>query len=110
MMRPTPSLFQFQKKQKTGDAKRGSRLENTDPNPECKLLDGEEFRKVFCGKNFCHRVQWDKNKKMHMCPRFHSKFYCFDNCSNVESHVPRSQVSTQMDTDYKKFLKKVRKT
>ena len=94
------------KKQKTGT---GNRLENTDPNPEYKLLDGEDFKKVFCGKNYCHRVDWDKNKNINMCPRFHTKFYCFDNCKDIESHVPRSQVSSQMDADYKRYLKKVRK-
>ena len=98
------------KKPKIDNGEVGNRLENPDQNPDYKLLDGESFKRVFCGRNYFHRVPWDKNKKIHMCPRWHSKYYCFDNCRNIESHVPQSQVSTKMDTDYKKYLKKIRKT
>ena len=98
------------KKPKIENNEVGNRLNNNNPNPDYCLLDGESFKKVFCGRNFFQRVPWDKNKNIHMCPRWHSKGYCFDNCRNIESHVPQAQVSAQMDTEYKKFLKKIRKT
>ena len=66
-------------------------VQNPTPNEEYKMRDGEEYSKVFGGhQNVCHKVDWPGGEKM--CPRFHSRYYCFGNCNNVESHVPQSQV------------------
>ena len=81
-------------------------MKNETPNEEYKLRDGEVFGKVFGGSNVDHRIEWNKNSKM--CPRFHSKFYCFDDCSNKDSHVQKSEVPDAMDAKYKRFLKKCR--
>ena len=97
------------KRLKTDGTQRGNKVENKGPNPEYKMLDGENFTKVFCGKNVCHRVNWDKKKGTRMCPRWHSRYYCFDNCHTDASHIPQDEVSPQMDIEYKKFLKKIRK-
>ena len=99
------------KKQRLKDAANDDRgvIENTDPNEDYKMLDGEIYKQVFCGKNVCHRVDWDDDGTK-MCPRFHSKFYCFANCRHKASHVPKSQVPTDKDTKYKQFLKKIRST
>ena len=82
-------------------------VQNPTPNEEYKLLDGEEFGKVFGGRhNICHRIDWLGGEKM--CPRFHSKYYCFNNCRNKESHVPKSQIPSEQDKNYKKILKKMK--
>ena len=82
-------------------------IQNQTPNEEYKLLDGEEFGKMFGGRhNICHRIDWPDGEKM--CPRFHSKYYCFNNCKNKASHVPQSQVPPEQDKGYKRFLKKLR--
>ena len=83
---------------------------NPDPNPEYKMLDGEDFKKVYCGKNSRFRPFWDKAKGTRMCPRYHSREYCFDDCENIDSHVDKDQVPAPVGAEYKKFLKKVRKT
>ena len=104
---PSGSL---KKKQKTGERpKKGNKVSNTDPNPEYTMLDGEDFKKVYCGKNTQFRPIWDKTKGTRMCPRFHSTFYCFDNCDMIDSHVKKDEVPAALDAEYKKFLKKVRK-
>ena len=61
----------IKKKQKTGEhLTKGNKVLNTDPNPEYKMLEGEDFRKVYCGKNAQFRPFWDKAKGTKMCPRF----------------------------------------
>ena len=77
------------------------------PNEEYKLRDGKDFGKLYGGQNDCHRVNWPGGKKM--CPCFHSKMYCFDNCNNICSkpHSPIPSTS-QQDRNYKRFLKKIR--
>ena len=92
------------KKRKTPGDQR-SFVENTDPNDEYKLRDGEDF-KMLGGNNTCHRVDWNNNSKM--CPRWHSKLYCFSDCNNKDSHVPQCDVPVAMDAKYKRFLKKCR--
>ena len=86
---------------------KGKLIKNEDPNEDYKLLDGEDYKAVFCGKNVCHRVDWDDNGAK-MCPRFHSKGYCFDNCNNIASHVPKNKVPTDKDAKYKRYLKRIR--
>ena len=99
------------KKQKLKDAANDDKgmIQNTEPNDDYKMLDGENYKQVFCGKNVCHRVEWDDDGTK-MCPRFHSRFYCFDNCRHKASHVPKSQVPADKDAKYKQFLKKIRST
>ena len=94
------------KKRRRLSDNKGNLLKNEEPNEAYKIKDGEDFLSVFGGNNLCHRVDWDGNSKM--CPRFHSKQYCFDNCKNKVSHVPKSQVPGNKDKEYKNFLKKVR--
>ena len=93
------------KKRKVSE-ERGIVVKNNSPNEAYKLRDGEVFRDMFGGKNLEHMIEWNRNSKM--CPRFHSKFYCFKDCKNKESRVPKSEVSATMDAKYKRFLKKCR--
>ena len=73
------------------------------------MVDGEDFKKAYCGKNSQYRPFWNKAKGTRMCPRFHSRYYCFDKCDMIDSHVEKDQVPAPVDTEYKKFLKRVRK-
>ena len=92
----------IKKKQKTGEhLTKGNKVLNTDPNPEYKMLEGEDFRKVYCGKNAQFRPFWDKAKGTKMCPPFHSKWYCFDNCDMIDSHVEKDKVPAAVDAEYK---------
>jgi len=43
-----------------------------------------------------------------MCPRWHSKGDCFDDCRNKASYVPGNEVPDHEKYEYKKYLKKVR--
>ena len=98
------------KKLKTRDHQsRGNKVVNTDPNSEYKMLEGENFKRAYGGKNAQHRVFWDNAKGTKMCQRWHSKYYCFDNCDMGDSHVAKDQVPAPLDTEYRKFLKKVKK-
>ena len=82
-------------------------MKNEEPNKAYNIRDGEDFLSVFGGNNVCHRVDWDGNGSK-MCPRFYSKQYCFDNCRNKASHVPKSQIPGNKDKEYTNYLKKVR--
>ena len=42
-------------------------------------------------------------------PTFHPKWYCFDNCDMIDSHVEKDKVPAAVDAEYKNFLEKVRK-
>ena len=100
----------LKKKQKTGEHQsKGNRVLNTDPNPEYKMLKGEDFKKVYYGKNAQYRPFWDKAKETKICPHYHSRWYCFDNCDMIDNHVGKDKVPASVDTEYKKFLKKVKK-
>ena len=46
------------KRLRTDSSQKGNRVENTDPTPQYKMR-----------------------------PRFHQKYYCFDNCNNIDSQV-----------------------
>ena len=61
---------------------------------------------MFCGENTKHRVVWGDAK---MCPRWHSKQYCFKDCVNEASHVPDNEVPADKKAEYKEYLVKVRK-
>ena len=61
----------LKKKQKTGEHQsKGNKVLNTDPNPKYKMLEGEDFKKVYCGKNAQHRPFWDRTKRTKMCHIF----------------------------------------
>ena len=58
----TTPLDPLNKKQKGEHHNKGNKVINTDPNPEYKMLEGEDFKKVYCGKNSQFRPFWDKAK------------------------------------------------
>ena len=105
---PTAGPSASKKRKLSDDNKKGNRVVNEDPDEELKLKDDEDWKSVFCGtKKASHRVAWNNNG-CKMCPRWHSRHWCFDNCNHKESHVPKSQVSAENKADYKKYLEKIR--
>ena len=44
-----------------------------------------------------------------MCTRWHTKGGCFDDCKKKASHVGKSEIPSKQESDYKDYLKKVRK-
>ena len=105
---PTTGLGVSRKRKLSDDSHKGTRVVNEDPDEELKIKDDKDWKSVFCGnKNVSHRVAWNNNG-CKMCPRWHSRHWCFDNCKHKESHVPKSQVSAENKTNYKRYLKKIR--
>ena len=90
-----------------GDTNKKKDVQNNDQNPDFKMLPGEDWKKVFCGRCIQDRVKWDE--RSHMCPRWHSKGMCFTNCHHIASHVAKDKVPEQKRAEYSKFLKKLRK-
>jgi len=83
---------------------------NKDPVPEFVATDDEKSRysELFGGKNVCHRVVW--NGKCRMCPRWHSKEFCYKDCKNRDSHVAADQIPADKKRKYNDYLnKKIRK-
>ena len=94
------------KDEKDGNKKK--QVQNDDQIEEFKLKDGESWRNDFCGKCVDFRPTWKGMEKVKMCPRWHTKGDCFEDCRHKESHVGSSEVNDREKTEYKKYLKKVR--
>ncbi len=59
-----------------------------------------------------HGPELKKRPKMNnvpLCHRWHSKAYCFENCSNKSTHVPSSELPNDLKEGYSKWLKKTLK-
>ena len=91
------------KKRTLNDNKKCDLVRNDDPDDELKIKDEEDFKSVFGGINVCHRVEWNGSGTI-MCPRWHSKHFCFDNCRHKDSHIPKSQVPGNKKKEYKVYL------
>ena len=98
--------------------KRKTPTEDADPNkvlnknPVSEFIATDEekrkFSKLFGGNNVCHRVDW--NGRCKMCPRWHSKEYCFKDCKNRDSHVAADEIPADKKKKYGEYLnKKIRK-
>ena len=97
-------------KRKREERESGSLVKNESPVKEFEASkeEKEKFNEFFGGNNICHRVIWGNKSKM--CPRWFSKLYCFDNCSNRESHVEANKVPAKKKKEYDKYLnKKIRR-
>ena len=94
------------KRQKTGDDA-NPRINNPEPIKEFALTKEDNWTKNFSGQCLEDRPKWGKGI---MCPRWHSRGFCFGNCFNIESHVPESKVPNEKKTEYRNYLKKVRTT
>ena len=83
-------------------------VENKKPCAEFKMLEGETWDMFKGRKTAGNRPKWI-NDECVMCPRFHSRLYCFENCNNAASHVPEDQIPKELKEKYIKWLAQVRK-
>jgi len=77
------------------------KVDNEEKIPEW-IFSHEEYQAKVAGK-FTKRRPDFKGKAM--CPRFHSKGYCFNDCSNKVSHVHSKSLPSGTKKDYEKFVK-----
>jgi hypothetical protein len=67
-------------------------VRNEDPFEELTLKDGEKW-KSFSGRDARKGLPaWGDCK---MCPKWHIRGLCFDDCNDVKSHVPKGEVSAK---------------
>ena len=90
------------------DNDREKRVLNSEQVEEFKMKPDDDWRK-FCGNSAQHRVDWNDDG-FKMCPRWHSKGFCFKDCNHKASHVPKGNVSQGKVKEYKGYLVKVRKS
>jgi len=90
------------------DNDREKRVLNSEQVEEFKMKPDDDWRK-FCGNSAQYRVDWNDDG-CKMCPRWHSKGFCFKDCNHKASHVPKGNVSQEKVKEYKGYLVKVRKS
>lgn len=86
---------------------RGERKCTHDSPNEAFALTKSEFTKL--RDHLKHRVVWEKKKNgknVVMCPRWHSRGYCFSNCYNSDSHVESKEVPEEKNEAYGAYLQK----
>ena len=82
-----------------GTPKQRQQSDKHRPKPWIQDARGRGLQKVYCGKNSQYRPFWNKAKGTRMCPRFHSRYYCFDNYAMIDSHVAKDQVPAPLDAE-----------
>ena len=103
------------RKRKDGAPKDGAtnRVQNTDQDDDFKMKPEESWKKHWAGKLNGDKPFWDKTKceknDCQMCPRFHIRGDCFDDCYNKESHVSKDKIPADRKHAMKEYMKKVRK-
>jgi hypothetical protein len=81
-------------------------VQNLKPNPDFKVNGAKDWKKL-CQRAHT-RPMWDDTS--FMCPRWHSRFYCFSGCRNGASHVSVSadEVPADKNTAYKQYIRSIR--
>lgn len=82
-------------------------VRNEQQVPSLKLKPGEDWNDIK-SKLPHERPTWDGEGGKRMCLRYHTKGYCFPDCKNKASHVPRSQVPAKKVTEMESFLARAR--
>ena len=80
-------------------------VQNESQPDDFKMTSDESWENDWCGRVAEGRPTWGKNK---MCPRFHTKGYCFRQCRNKASHVPFSRIPEAKRQEYKKWMANTR--
>jgi hypothetical protein len=75
---------------------------------EFAMKGNEDWRK-FCGNTVQDRIDWNDDG-CKMCPRWHSKDFCFVDCSHKASHVPKANIQQEKKKAGRSYLVKVRKS
>ena len=99
------------KKGKKGDETDGRKVTNPSVLPEFKVVDDNEWKSKFCGRCIEDRPVWKEvqnGQNIAMCPRWHSRGFCFKDCHNAQSHVEPDKVPANKKAEYQSYLKKVR--
>ena len=66
------------------------------------IVSHDQYAKYIAGTNIQARP---KLNNTYVCPRFHSRGYCFEDCKNVSIHVSSHSLSTNVQKEYKSFIK-----
>ncbi len=94
------------KKRRTDESNDASKVDNNG-----KIDDWIVPQKAYSEK-LRHGPELKKRPKMNntpLCHRWHSKAYCFENCSNKSTHVASSELPNDLKEGYSKWLKKTLK-
>ena len=52
---------------------------------------------MFSGENSRDRPKWDKDSRI--CHKYHVKGYCFADCKDKASHVPRDRLPNKIKSE-----------
>ena len=96
-----------QKGKRKRDSEGPERILNTNQQEEFKIKKGEDW-KIFCGNKTQDRIDWNDDG-CKMCPRWHSKGFCFPDCNNKASHVTKDKIPPGKAKSYKAYLVNLRK-
>ena len=92
--------------QNHGNEQPSERVINKGSIQEWLADDNQHYQKAFRhNPALLNRPEWNENAKM--CHRWHSKGYCFDNCSNKASHVPSDSVTQNLKDKYCSWVKPI---
>jgi len=95
------------KPKRDGDAReRSEYIENRHQIEEFKMRESENWKTDYCGKCIDDRPAWKGKGKM--CPRWHIKGDCFEDCAHAASHVSDDEVSEEKREEFRYYLEKVR--
>ena len=93
---------------KGGDENEQTRMIKNTGQVEFAMKGNEDWRK-FCGNTVQDRIDWNDDG-CKMCPRWHSKDFCFVDCSHKASHVPKANIQQEKKKAGRSYLVKVRKS
>jgi hypothetical protein len=72
-------------------------VKNESPVEGWGLKDGEKWE-LFSGENSRDRPKWDKDSRV--CHKYHVKGYCFGDCKDRASHVPREKIPSKIKGEF----------
>ena len=91
----------FKKSKKNSDNE-DRKVDNKNSIQEWLCKEGEDYRVKFVGK---HCMKRPKIGNFLMCVRFHTKGFCFADCINKSSQIPRQDISQNTKKSYLNFIK-----
>ena len=89
------------RKNKNGN---GNLVKNSAQDEDFKMAASESWKDTF-SKQFPHeRPIWDR--KIKMCARWHINSDCYDNCTQVASHVTNGKIPAEKKESFLAFMSK----
>ena len=87
---------------------------NSDQAEEFKMNPGKSWKATWAGQLNGDKPFWDQAKcdrsNPKMCPRFHIRGYCFEDCPNEANHVPKERIPSDRKGAMQEYMKKVRRS